>query len=199
LHPVAYNYRADKQREAFIKVEYGEDDPKYDRTMTVSAINLDSTNTRYVKRMKVFFGQKGDVVFLYGNFNMPNAYVLSVAEETRGRSWSFKAKNNVKENIAVALCGLPVLTVNTVDKIWSDYSMDKVLKRQIMTLFPNMPGEVVDTYVSDAVGIAYFDGNGFVSNDKDNPDPAKFTSSFIDMSDVNPWPPASIETISIGF
>ncbi len=199
LHPVAYNYNTEKQRNAYLKVEYGEDNPKYDKTMIVSAINLDSTDARYVKRMKVFFGQKGDVVSLYGNFNMPYAYVLS-ALEPRGRSWSFKAKNNVKEDIAVALCGLPKLTVDTVDKIWSDYSMEKVLKRQLMVLFPSMLDQDADALVSDAKGVAYLMGQqGFVANDADNPDPAKFTSSFIDMSDINPWAPAIIETLNVDF
>ncbi len=199
LHPVAYNYEATEQRNAFIKVEYSEGNQKYDRTMIVSVAGMDSIDARSVRRMKLFFGQKGDIVSLFGNFNMPYGYVVS-PDEKRGRSWSFKAKNNVKLDIAVARCGIPFMTVSTVDKIWSYYSMDQVLERQIMFAYPETDTTVVETIVSDAVGIAYLEGQqGFVSNDKENPDPAKFTQDFIDMSGIDPWPPATVEAMSISF
>lgn len=199
LHPMAYNVRSLNQRHSFIKVEYNEDNQNYDRTMIVSIVGLDSTNVKFVKNLKVFFGQKGDIVSLYGNFNMPYGYVVS-AQETPGRSFCFKAKNNTKLDIAVAICAIPHTTLSSIGTLWSYYSMDKVLERQIMAAYPNMGLLTLNQFIKNAVGIAYFSGtNGFVSNDKDNPDPGKFTSEFIDMSNINPWTPATIESMNINF
>lgn len=198
LHPEAYNAKTLAQRKSIIMVEYHEDDPKYDRTMTVSISGLDSVNTDYISKLKVFFGQKGDVVDLYGDYNMPYTYLFD--PDKKGRSWCFKARNNTNLDIAVARVAMPRITLSDVNTLWSDYALDKVMTEEMSTTFPMMDTTTVEAYVAEAVGNAYFVGRqGFVSNGDAVPTNTGFSSEFVDLSGLNPWPPAVVESMTIDF
>ncbi|NOY37036.1 MAG: hypothetical protein GXO83_05620 [Chlorobi bacterium] len=199
LHPMAYNTKSVSERKALIKVEYNEDSQNFDRTMIVSASGLDSLNADYISRLKVFFGQKGDIVYLYGNYNMPFSYIFDPSE-VRGRSWSFKAKNNVKLDIAVARVAMPHINLGDISTLWTDYALDKVMVEEMTNVYPLLDTATINAYVQNAIGKAYFVGKqGFVSNDTNIPAVEGFTNEFLDLSNMNPWPPAEIENMTIDF
>lgn len=198
LHPMAWDVRTVFQRKSLIRVEYHDEDPVYDRTMTVSISGLDSLNIDYISKMKIFFGQKGDEVELFGDINMP--YTFMFDPDQRGRSWCFKARNNVTLDIAVAKVAMPRVTLANTTGLWTEYALDKVMETEMTTVFPTMDSTVVQSFLSNARGVAYFIGRqGFVSNDTNVPAVSGFTPEFMDLTGLNPWPPAEVEAMTIEF
>ncbi len=201
LRPKGMNANSTFLRNAWVWIEYNESDQIFDRTMLIQLTDMDSTSLNYMSKLKMFIGQKGDIAYIYGNTIHPVEYLVD-ASLARGRSWSFKAKNNIKLDIAVAKCALPpsTMTLDEMPNIWTTYSMDVVLKEEIETAYVNATPAEIDFYVNNAIGLAYFIGPpGFVSNNLDIPENPGFTSSFLDMAGLEPWAPIDVFNMIISF
>ncbi len=201
MHTKAWNYRTIFMRQTLIRIDYSEIDRNFDRTMLVQITGMDSTSLNYMNKLKMFVGQKDEIVYFYGNSIHPNAYFVD-ASHTGGRAWSFKGKNNINLDIAVARCALPPTTLpNTgMPDLWTQYSMDKVLESEITTAYVTVTQPVLDYYLQNARGAAYFVGlNGFVSNDNNIPNTPGFTTEFINLSGFDPWAPLDITNMTIKF
>jgi hypothetical protein len=197
----AFDFNVIFMRNTLIRLDYSESDAVFDRTMMVRLVGLDSTSVHYMSKLKMFAGQAGDVVRFYGNTIHPSAYIVD-ASHTGGRAWCFKGRNDVVQDIAVALCALPVISLsnNEMPILWTDYTMEKVLEAEITDAYVDIAPATLETYVKEARGAAYFIGRqGFVGNDTNIPDHPGFTSAFIDLSGFDPWAPYDIYTMNINF
>ena len=201
LQPKAMNFQSLVLRRAIIRVNYNDSDPIFDKTMLVMVTGIDSTSVNFMKKLKMFAGQKGDVVHIYGNTIHPYAYLVD-PNYIGGRAWTFRAKNNTKLDIAVAKVALPPisLTNDEMPPIWDEYSMDKILEEEIVTVYNDATPSIIENYVYTARGVAYFVGPpGFVSNGTDIPQVPGFTPEFIDMTGLEPWAPVDVNNLTIGF
>jgi len=161
LNPLNMNNEAVELRNAFIMIEYDETNPDYDKTMTVHITNIDSTNVSYMSKLRIFIGMEGDVADIYGTTINPAEYLVDNAY-TGGRSWCFKARNDIKQDIAVARCALPHVALSSAEmsELWTNNSMDKVLEEEIVAAYPDINPVDLDNYIGSATGLAYFIGSG---------------------------------------
>lgn len=201
FRPKALNSNSIFLRNAFVSIEYNESDQFFDRTTLIQITNMDSTLVNYMSKLKMFIGQKDDIAHIYGNTIHPTAYLVDPTH-TGGRSWSFKAKNNIKLDIAVAKCALPhtTMTLDEMPNIWTFYSMDEVLREEIEAVYTDITPTQIDFYLNNAIGSAYFIGPaGFVSNNLDVPEDPGFTNDFLDLTGLEPWTPIDVFNMIISF
>ncbi|MEA1896804.1 MAG: hypothetical protein U9N53_03985 [Bacteroidota bacterium] len=201
FRPKALNLNSTFLRNAWVWIEYNESDQFFDRTTLIQITGMDTTSVNYMSKLKLFIGQKGDVAHIYGNTIHPTAYLVD-PEHTDGRSWAFKAKNNIKLDIAVAKCALPttIMTLDEMPVIWTTYTMDEVLRAEIEAVYTEATPAQVDFYVNNAIGLAYFIGPaGFVSNNLDVPEDPGFTNDFLNLTGLEPWTPIDVYNMIISF
>jgi len=201
LYRKAFDYNVLFMRNALIRLDYSETNQIFDRTMLVQLIGLDSTSVNYMSKLKMFAGQMGDVVHFYGNTIHPSAFIVDPSH-AGGRAWCFKGKNDVIQDIAVAKCALPIidLTNTEMPALWTEYTMDKVLEEEITDAYVDVAPATLENYIQYARGAAYFIGRpGFVGNDTNIPDHPGFTTSFIDLTGIEPWAPYDVYTMFIDF
>ena len=201
FRPKALNSNSIFLRNAWVWIEYNESDPFFDRTTLIQITGMDTTSANYMSKLKMFIGKKGDIAHIYGNSIHPTAYLVD-PEHTDGRSWSFKAKNNMKLDIAVAKCALPTtkMTLDEMPTIWSTYAMDEVLRAEIEAVYTEATPAQVDFYVKNAIGLAYFVGPaGFVSNNMDVPEDPGFTNDILNLTGLEPWTPLDVYNMIISF
>ena len=201
FRPKALNSNSIFLRDAYVWIEYDESDQFFDRTTLIQITDMDTTSENYMSKLKMFIGQEGDVAHIYGNTIHPTAYLVN-PEHTDGRSWSFKAKNNIKLDIAVAKCALPTtkLTLDEMSNIWTFYSMDEVLREEIEAVYTDLTPVQIEPFLINAIGSAYFIGPaGFVSNNLDVPEDPGFTNDFLDLTGLEPWTPIDVFNMIISF
>jgi len=201
LNPGIYNSKSLVMHNSMIRVDYSESDPDYDRTMLVRIVRKDSATRSFMKSMKMFLGQKGDVVDLYGNTIHPSAYIMD-PNYVGGLSRSFKGRNNTKLDIAVAKCALPPVTLTNagMNNLWSTYAMDTVLQTEMEAVYVDVNPAVLEPYLTNARGLAFFVGPaGFVGSGSPPSGQPGFTNSFIDLNGLNPWVPDDVYRMSISW
>lgn len=197
------NQTAVINRNAYVMIEYSEDDAFYDRYMMVHITNMDSLTINFMNKMKLFAGQKGDVVYIRGNSNHPSAVIIDAAN-TEGKSWAFVAKNNVIRDVATAKVALPPPMEEVSTNLWENYSMEKVLEEEVRVVFGQLQPTELEALVTlvtrNAKTPAFFNSNGFVAAGADKrPADIGFSDELVNLDDLMPFPPIEVKNLQIVF
>lgn len=188
--------REDKSTEnAILRVDYSEDDAKYDATMTVSIAGVKVTENGDVDNLKMFVGKKGDIVDVMGNSNHPTIVIID-KDYTGGRNYAFVGRGDESTDLGVAKLALPPSSTTTSD-VLKDYSVYNVLDAEIKKV-ASLDQKMIDAVLAEALSPAYFNKSGFITSGSDNK-PESFSDSFVDLSDMNPFVPNDVKNLTIGF
>jgi hypothetical protein len=201
---VLYPKNFDRTDNSFVsgmmyKVEYSEADANYDKTMTVSISGLPALGIYGMDNLKMFAGKKGDNIDLYGNSNHPYL-ILFDRSFTGGRNYAFRARVSATLDIAVAELALPPSSVNTVDGLFTTYSVNIVLKDELYSVMPGLDSALVDLYLADTEAPAFFvKGVGFAGAGAPPANVSGFTESFMNISALYPYVPLDIKNLNVTF
>ena len=189
-------------KNANIRIDYSEADPAYSKEMTVSISGITLVNTDDMNNMKMFVGQNGNMLDVYGNTNNPHCYIFDPLH-TGGMQWAFVAHTNTDLDISVAKVSLPNCNVMVNDTtLWGTWSMHNVLYNQIEALYFNFaPADSVNKYLQNTTAPGYFEKFvGFVSCGTNVPTNNNgFTGTFNDLSALKPYVPNDINNLSVTF
>ncbi len=188
--------------DAVYKVEYMEEsDRGYDAHMivSISGIPLPSPleDPYAVDNLKMFVGKTGDIVDIYGNSNHPNAVFFN--QDEVGFNWAFVASGNDVEDIGVAEVGLPPSNLDETDRsaLLVDYSIKQVFTNQILSVWPNLPQELIDLYLFNTEAPGFFDADGFVQG---GTSPGEAYDPLVDrILELAPYSPKAISELEIQF
>ena len=211
LHPYHMNREDNGDVNAVYKIDYSELESAYDARMIVEVSVTGNDDEWSLNKIKLFAAKIGDEFVLYGNSNHPN--VGSVfSSYTEGANYVFTAKSNETDDIAVAEIALPPSTLTHTDNILKTYSVEDVLKDEVVKQLHD-GGEIDTTTFTEADWIAYhenldaqiinlgapayFNEDGFISAGASLP--TGFTEVFVDMSDLSPYIPIDIKNLEIKF
>lgn len=205
LKPFNLNRTADDiSPETMYRVDYSEvGTAKYDKTMTVSIINMSKYNSdKYrVDNLKMFAGEKDGIIELYGNSNHPDAQFFT---NESGFNWAFVASSNKEQNIAVAEVGLPPSELNSNSRsvILDEYSVKNVMEQQVtdwlLEEWNVIPAQtLLNSYLYNAASPGYFNSKGFVKGGE-SPN-GNYTKLENNIKNLSPFNPSSISNLSINF
>lgn len=154
-------------KDTYYKVEYSEKgNLGYEKHMIVSIADFpippQEPNIYALTNMKMFVGKTGDIISIYGNSKHPNAFFFD--DKETGFNWAFVAAAHDKKNIAVAEVGLPPMNLDADDRytLLEEYSMENVLKNQILSVWPTIDTEILNAYLYETKAPAFFNNGGFV-------------------------------------
>ncbi|MEP1034987.1 hypothetical protein [Ekhidna sp.] len=193
-----YNINRDEQTDepnAFVRIEYSEDDATYDATMTVSIAGIQPVDNGDIDNMKMFVGKKGDIVEVMGNSNHPNIEIVD-PNFTGGRNYAFVGRGDESTDLGVIKLALPPSSTTTSD-VLEDFSVFAVLEAEINAV-ANLDQSIIDAILAEALSPAYFNNDGFITSGTDNK-PASFDAAFVDLSGMNPFVPNDIQNLEIDF
>ncbi len=149
-----------------IRVDYSEaGEMGFEEHMVVSITGFpvpDPLENPYgLKKLKMLVGKNADLITLYGNSKHPNANFFS---DTTGFNWAFVAAAYESQDIAVAELGLPPMDLDASDRetILETYSVRTVLRNQILSVWPNISQNLLDSYLLNTEAPGYFNRLGFV-------------------------------------
>jgi hypothetical protein len=207
LNPYQINHN-ELNTGALYMLEYGENTiSPYEKHMIVSITGIPVIGVYGLDNLKLFVGKKGNILDIYGNSNHPHA-VFFDTNRTDGVSYSFTARADQANGIAVVNLALPGTSLNTVDRIFEDYSVAKVLENEMHTIWdPIAEGNPVKLAYIDAVINrlliyaqlpGYFDSTGYLGCGPGNK-PAGFSDEFVDLSGLAPYVPKAIRDLKIEF
>jgi len=198
LKPYNINRNDTSLNQAIVRIDYseaGEND--YEKQMIVYISDLplaDSITEPYsMQTLKMFAGQKADIIDIYGNSNHPNATFF--ATDNKGFNWAFVASSDKNLNIAIAEVGLPDSYLNSVDRniILKDYSIKNVMTSEINSWCLENWGvtasqDTINAYLKNAEAPGYFDNNGFISaGEAPNQNYTNLNTSMDKLSTYNPF------------
>jgi hypothetical protein len=151
--------------DAIIRIDYSEDGSLgYDAHMEVSIAGLPTNSAEPfgVDNIHMFAGKKGDVVDVYGNSNHPNATIFG--NET-GMNWAFVASGDKAKDIGVAEVGLPASDVDSNERevLLVENSIKNVFRNGILSIWPSINQDLLDSYLSEISAPGYFNNTGFIS------------------------------------
>lgn len=181
------------------KIEYSEaGELGYNKHMIVSITDYPVQDIFGIDNLKMFVGKNGDFIDVYGNSNHPNI-ILADTTFTGGRNYAFVARGHDVDNVGLAIVALPPSSVNTTTDILDTYSIINVITEEL-----NNAGitdtNAINAYLSNAEAPGYFIApNGFVSSGSNVPSHIAFTSTFVDLSALNPYIPNDIKNLIISF
>lgn len=180
---------------AFLRIDYTEDDATYDATMTISIAGVEPVENGDIDNMKMFVGKKGDVIEVMGNSNHPNVVIID-QDYTGGRNYAFVGRGDESSDLGVVKLALPPSSTTTAD-VLEDFSVYSVLEMEINEV-ANLDQAVIDAILVEAQAPAYFNNDGFITSGVANK-PAGFSDTFVDLSGMNPFVPNDIKTLVIDF
>lgn len=202
LDRIKYSYL----KNAIFRFDFSENNnntSQYDKTMTIwlNDLPLDSTKKFSIQNLKMFIGQKQNIIDIYGNSSHPLAWLL-VPRNTTGINWSFIASADQNLNIAVAQVGLPPDSIDTDSKsiILGTYSLYNVLKHEFnlwhLLHFGTLPSQdSLDAFLANAKAPAFFNSNGFFhAATLPNKDYAPLVER---LNDLSPFNPKQISTMKL--
>ncbi|SNT04352.1 hypothetical protein SAMN05421640_2135 [Ekhidna lutea] len=195
LKPYNIDRRDSDAVDAFIRIDYSEDDANYDATMTVSISGLETVDNGDIDNMKMFVGKKGDIVDVMGNSNHPNIEIID-PNFSGGRNYAFVARGDESTDLGVAKLALPPSSTTTND-VLVDYSVFAVLEAEINAV-ADLDQSIIDAILAEAHSPAYFNNNGFITSGEDNK-PASFDAAFVDLSGMNPFVPNDVKNLTLDF
>ncbi|WP_421763127.1 hypothetical protein [Ekhidna sp.] len=181
--------------DAYVRIDYSEDDANYDATMTVSISGLETVENGDIDNMKMFVGKKGDIVDVMGNSNHPNIEIID-PNYTGGRNYAFVARGDESTDLGVAKLALPPSSTTT-DDVLVDFSVFAVLEAEINAV-ADLDQSIIDAILEEAQSPAYFNNNGFITSGVDNK-PTSFDADFVDLSGMNPFVPNNVKNLTIDF
>ena len=184
-----------------IRVDYSETgELGYEAHMVVSITGFpipDPLENPYgLSKLKMFAGKNADLVTLYGNSKHPNANFFS---GTTGFNWAFVAAGYESQDMAVAELGLPPMDLDASDRetILETYSVNTVLRNQILSVWPNISQNLLDTYLLNTEAPGYFDRQGFVQAGTAPSQAWLPLREYIRT--LTPYNPAKIKALTVGF
>lgn len=181
--------------DTFYRLDYQEslDGDTQEMTVSISGIPLEEG----LDNLKMTVTKNGDVVEVFGNSNHPD---LTIVNENNpvDRNYAFIARADVSNDVAVAEVALPLSSEETND-VMEDYSLHSVIDADIKSVGIT-DQDAIDSYLEHAVPPAYFDDiTGFLGAGDDVPTNEGFTSEFIDLSDMSPYVPKDVASLSVTF
>ena len=194
LRPYYIDRIENEDIEGFVRINYSEDDPIYDATMTVAISGVETVEESDPDNLKMFVGKSGDVVDVFGNSNHPTMTLVD-PNYTGGRNYAFVGRGDETQNLGVVKLALPPSNVETAD-VLETYSVYNVLEEEIDAVI-ELDQSVKDAILAEAGAPAYFDGSGFISAGASVPD--GFSASFIDLEGMNPFVPTQVRDLTISF
>lgn len=194
LRPYYLNRSETENPNAFVRINYSEDDPIYDATMTVSVVGLEMENINDPDNIKMFVGRVGDTVDVIGNSNHPNAVIIDDTF-SGGRNYAFVGRGNESENIGVIELSLPPSSVQIAD-VLELYSVYNVLEEEIAAV-ANLDQSTIDNVLSEAGAPAYFNESGFIASGDTFID--GFSSDFISFEGIQPFVPVEVRDLEVSF
>lgn len=195
LNPYNIDRIENTNPDAFLRIDYTEDDPSYEASMLVSISGLDPEEDE-VSNIKMFVGRNGDVVEVRGNSDHPNLTIID-PDFTGGRNYAFVGRGDESADLGVVNLALPPSNVSTSD-VFSNYSVKAVLQAEIASTGINLGTELENCILQDAESPAYFNASGFIDAGVDNK-PVAFDSEFVDLSGLNPFVPVDIRDMEVDF
>jgi len=180
--------------DAYVRINYSEDDPIYDATMTVSIAGAEIMEEGDLDNLKMFVGQSGAIVDVFGNSNHPDVTLID-PNFAGGRNYAFVGRGDETKNLGVVKLALPPSDVETSD-VLEAYSVFNVLEEEIDAVVA-LDQETKEFILAEAGAPAYFDGSGFVSSGETVPD--GFELGFIDLEGMSPFVPVQVRDLAISF
>ena len=201
LKPYNINRKDRELGEAVFRIDYSDINlVGYDARMIVQIADLpvpSALEDPYSMRtLKMFVGKNGDKIDIYGNSNHPNAKFFN---DDTGFNWAFVAAGDDQLDIGVAEVGLPPSTLDATSRkvLLEDYSIKHVFSEQIYDIWPNISGEIVNTYLYNTAAPGYFDSRGFVQGGTSPGSEYEKLDSRIEV--LSPYNPKTISTLKISF
>lgn len=194
LRPYYIDRIENKDLDAYVRINYSEDDPIYDATMTVSLSGIEKVNEGDLDNLKMFVGRSGDIVDVFGNSNHPGITIID-PQFTGGRNYAFVGRGDESNNLGVVKLALPPSNVDNAD-VLNTYSVYNVLDQEIKEV-SNLDQTIIDAVLAEAGTPAYFDAAGFISADGTVPD--GFTEEFVDLDGMSPFVPVQVRDLEIAF
>ncbi len=195
LRPFYVDRSRDDDEDAYIRIDYSEDHPDYEATMTVTISGVEPVENGDIDNLKMFVGKNGDIVEVMGNSNHPDIVILD-DNFTGGRNYAFVGRGDDAADLGVVNLALPPSSITT-DDVLTDYSVFTVLEDEIQSAGLT-DQTIIDAILVNAHSPAYFNNSGFITSGTDNK-PASFSDSFVDLSGMSPFVPNDIKNLSIGF
>jgi hypothetical protein len=207
LNPYQINHN-ELNTGALYMLEYGENTiTPYEKHMIVSITGIPVIGVYGLDNLKLFVGKTGNILDIYGNSNHPHAMFFDT-NRTDGASYSFTAHADQAKGIAVVNLALPGTSLNTVNRIFEDYSISKVLETEMHTIWdPMAEGNPIKLAIIDAAIDkllvhaqlpGYFDSTGYLGCGPGNK-PTGFSDEFVDLSGLTPYIPKAIRDLKIEF
>lgn len=183
------------EENAFLRIDYSENDPTYESSMLVSISGLQTLENGDIDNFKMFAGRNGDVVEVMGNSNHPN---LTIIDEgfSGGRNYAFVGRGDESTDLGVVKLALPPSAVSTGD-VLEQYSVFSVLEEEIRSAGIT-DQDVIDAILIEAKSPAYFNSAGFITSGVENK-PASFSDTFVDLGGMNPFVPSEVKNLTIDF
>lgn len=195
LKPFDIDRTDDDSEDAFLRIDYNEDDANYDATMTISIAGIEPVENGDIDNMKMFVGKKGDIIEVMGNSNHPNVVIID-EDFTGGRNYAFVGRGDESTDLGVVKLALPPSSTTTAD-VLDTYSVFAVLESEINAV-TDLTQDQIDQILAEALSPAYFNNSGFITSGTDNK-PASFSDSFVDLSGMNPFVPNDVKNLEIDF
>lgn len=200
INPYYLNTNFDQQYlNTRYKIDYTEKkNNQYDRTMTVSMYNLPELNilpTIYINNVKFTAGQKGDVVELFGNANMPKLKLHKT--DTEGHSYFFTMRCNNQKRIGVASTGLAPSNTTSADQLFKKFAMKTVIAESLKK--DNIELNDTDTKLEELVTPGYFYRKKFQGAGKPIPSQPGFSPSFVELDKIQVFKPEDIAKLKFDF
>ncbi len=194
LRPYYIDRDENEDIDAFVRINYTEDDPIYEATMTVSISGVETIEESDLDNLKMFVGRTGDIVDVFGNSNHPNVTLID-PDFVGGRNYAFVGRGDEAANIGVVKLALPPSGVETAD-VLETYSVYNVLEQEIDAV-AQFDQSIKDAILAEAGSPAYFEASGFISAGVVVPD--GFTSDFVNLEGMTPFVPSQVQDLTISF
>ncbi len=199
-----YNLDRTNERDmaqAMFRIDYsGAGELGYDHHMIVSIADMPAIDPLLapfaMDGMKMFVGQKGDFVDVYGNSSHPNAKFLT---EKVGYNWAFVASASRDDDVAVVELGLPLSTVDAEGRavLLEEYSVYNVLYNEVKTVWPDASDEILNAWLANTEAPGFFDEHGFIQGGEAP------GSEYLPLMDrilgLSPYNPKVIANLEINF
>jgi len=199
-----YNLDRTNERDmaqAMFRIDYsGAGELGYDHHMIVSIADMPAIDPLLapfaMDGMKMFVGQKGDKVDVFGNSSHPNAKFLT---EKVGYNWAFVASASREDDVAVVELGLPLSTVDSEDRavLLEEYSIYNVLYSEVKTIWPHASEEILNAWLTNTEAPGFFNKHGFIQGGE-APGP-EYLPLVDRIQDLAPYNPKAIANLEINF
>jgi len=199
-----YNLDRTHDREmakAMFRIDYsGAGELGYDHHMLVSIADMPSMDPLLapfaMDGMKMFVGQKGDKVDVFGNSSHPNAKFLT---EKVGYNWAFVGSASREDNVAVVELGIPLSTVDSEDRsvLLKENSVYNLLYNEVLTIWPDASEEILNQWLIHTEAPGFFNTHGFIQGGE--APGAEYLPLVDRIQDLVPYNPKDIASLEINF